>query len=33
MNENRCVMCGDIIPEGREYCPNCEAKVNEGVKK
>jgi len=23
-NENRCVSCGDIIPEGRQVCPNCE---------
>lgn len=19
----RCVCCGEIIPEGRQYCPNC----------
>lgn len=24
MNENRCVMCGTIIPEGRMVCPICE---------
>ena len=23
--ENRCLVCGDIIPEGRQVCPNCEA--------
>ena len=23
--ENRCIVCGEIIPEGREVCPNCEA--------
>lgn len=23
--ENRCLICGTIIPEGREVCPNCEA--------
>jgi RNA polymerase subunit RPABC4/transcription elongation factor Spt4 len=23
--ENRCVICGEIILEGREVCPNCEA--------
>ncbi len=23
--EDRCVMCGDIIPEGRQVCPICEA--------
>lgn len=22
--ENRCVMCGEIIPEGRQVCPCCE---------
>lgn len=22
--ENRCVCCGEIIPEGRQVCPNCE---------
>ena len=21
---NRCVVCGDIIPEGRQVCPVCE---------
>lgn len=21
---NRCVSCGDVIPEGRQVCPNCE---------
>lgn len=21
---NRCVCCGEIIPEGRMVCPNCE---------
>lgn len=24
MNENRCVYCGEIIPEGRQVCPMCE---------
>ena len=23
--ENRCVVCGAIIPEGQQVCPNCEA--------
>jgi hypothetical protein len=23
---NRCVCCGVIIPEGRQYCPNCGVK-------
>lgn len=25
-NDNRCVACGDVIPEGRQVCPTCEAK-------
>ena len=29
MNENRCVICGAIIPEGRQVCPNCEKKSAE----
>lgn len=24
MNNNRCIACGAIIPEGRQVCPNCE---------
>lgn len=24
MNENRCIFCGTIIPEGRQICWNCE---------
>lgn len=24
----RCVMCGVIIPEGYQVCPNCTRKVN-----
>lgn len=24
MNNNRCVMCLQIIPEGRQVCPSCE---------
>ena len=26
-NENRCVCCGEIIPEGRQVCLNCESGV------
>ena len=22
--ENKCVTCGEIIPEGRQVCPKCE---------
>ena len=25
--EDRCVCCGEIIPEGRQVCPNCEMGV------
>ena len=25
MSEERCVMCGRVIPEGRQVCPICEA--------
>lgn len=27
MNEERCVGCGEIIPEGRQFCPVCEWKA------
>ena len=27
MTEERCVCCGEIIPEGRQVCPACESKV------
>lgn len=27
MDEERCVMCGDVIPEGRQVCTNCEKQV------
>lgn len=26
-NENRCVSCGIVIPEGRQICPNCGVKL------
>lgn len=29
MSEERCVCCGAIIPEGRQYCPNCAKKAEE----
>lgn len=28
----RCVCCGEIIPEGRQVCPNCEHKAKEWLK-
>jgi len=24
-NANRCICCGEIIPEGRQVCPGCES--------
>ena len=27
MNENRCVICWEIIPEGRQVCPTCYASI------
>ncbi len=34
MNNNRCVCCGEIIPEGRQVCPTCEmGKRNKQVKR
>ena len=31
-SEERCVMCGDIIPEGRMVCPRCERAASEQPK-
>lgn len=28
--EDRCVCCGEIVPEGRMVCPNCLLTVKEG---
>lgn len=28
MADNRCVVCGEIIPEGRQVCPLCEKKTD-----
>lgn len=30
---NRCVMCGAVIPEGRQVCWICEKKNSKKVKK
>lgn len=27
MSENRCLMCNEIVPEGRMVCPFCEQNV------
>lgn len=29
MKENRCVICGYIIPEGRMICPSCDEKYSQ----
>lgn len=26
-NENKCIMCGSIIPEGMQVCPQCVDKT------
>jgi hypothetical protein len=32
MNDfNRCVACGDLIPEGRMVCPTCEAEAQKSL--
>ena len=31
MNENRCVCCGEIIPEGRQVCLHCEKGETEKI--
>lgn len=31
--DNMCVMCGTVIPEGRQACPHCEATVSETTDK
>lgn len=32
-NDDRCVMCGAAVPEGRMVCWACEAKVLEATRK
>lgn len=27
--EDRCIVCGSIIPEGRQVCPECEGMTEE----
>lgn len=29
MNDNRCVCCGEIIPEGLQVCMNCQKRAEE----
>lgn len=33
MNENRCVCCDEVIPEGQQICPICEKGVDERPKR
>ena len=28
--DNRCICCGEIIPEGLQICPVCEKKIRDG---
>lgn len=28
-----CIVCGDVIPEGRQVCPLCEARAEEAREK
>lgn len=28
MMDNRCVCCGEEIPEGRQVCPRCEKETD-----
>ena len=28
---DRCAICGDPVPEGREVCPLCQDKIMEGM--
>lgn len=32
MNDNTCVCCGEIIPEGLMICYNCEKNAKENLK-
>ena len=31
--KNSCVVCGEIIPEGRQVCPSCEITTTENLLK
>lgn len=33
MTEERCICCGEIIPEGRQVCILCERKANAASQK
>ena len=32
MTENRCVICGAIVPEGTQVCPICEEEIEDCIK-
>ena len=32
-NENHCVICWAVIPEGRQYCPSCWKQVMNDVQR
>lgn len=32
MSENRCIVSGDVIHEGRQVCPLCEARSEDNRK-
>lgn len=27
--KDRCICCGEVVPEGRQVCPKCEGKTNQ----
>lgn len=31
MNEDKCIMCGTVIPEGRQVCPKCAGEYDEPI--
>lgn len=31
MSEDKCVMCGTVIPEGRQVCPKCAGEFDEPI--
>ena len=32
MRDNKCLFCGELIPEGRQICPTCETRGNDKEK-
>lgn len=33
MNVERCICCGEVVPEGRLTCPKCEAEAAKAERK